>query len=108
MGKKHSYESLAPKMNFFGRLIWRIKFRRAKQVTLIHRHGLNWIVATRNNAMSPWKERGRLSNKRAEQAFKYVRANYPGYLYYLPEAAVRKAALAQRMDSLKNGITTAR
>lgn len=103
MGKKHSYTSLAPKMNFFQRLVWQWKYNHSKQVMIVHKSGLNWQVFTRSNSKEEFKLRETLCNKKAKQAFQYVKVRYPDYLLYMPKAAMKKAALSQRVDAVKKG-----
>ena len=96
MGKKHNYVSLAPKMNFFQRLSWKFKYNHTPQVQIVHKSGFTWQVFTRVNSKGTWIYRETLKNKKAAQAMQYVKANYKGYVFYLPDAAKKAAAAAQR------------
>lgn len=100
MEKKHKTATLASKeMNFFQRLIWRFKYNRTPQITLVHKSGFNWDVYTRRNKKAAWEKRETLRNKKAAAAMKYIRAQYPGYLFYLSDNAIKAAAAAQRKES---------
>lgn len=68
MGKKHNYVSLAPKMNFFQRLIWKFRYNHTPQVQIAHKSGFTWQVFTRVNSKGTWIYRETLKNKKAAQA----------------------------------------
>ena len=94
MGKKRNIVSLAPKMNFFQRLIWKFRYNHTPQVMIVHKTGFTWQVVTRGNSKGTWMFRETLKNKKAAQAMQYVRANYKQYVFYMPKTAMENAAKA--------------
>lgn len=94
MGKKRNIVSLAPKMNFFQRLIWKFRYNHTPQVMIVHKTGFTWQVFTRVNSKGTWIFRETLHNKKAAQAMQYVRANYKQYVFYMPKIAMENAAKA--------------
>lgn len=94
MGKKRNIVSLAPKMNFFQRLIWKFRYNHTPQVMIVHKTGFTWQVFTRVNSKGTWMFRETLKNKKAAQAMQFVKAKYRGYVFYMPERAFAKAAAA--------------
>ena len=93
MGLFHSYETLSHReMNFFQRIIFRWKYNHTPQITLVRKRAMDYAVLTRKNKRSEWEFRELMKNKHADQAMKLARSKYPGYVFYLPKEALRKAA----------------
>lgn len=97
---------LAARMNFFQRIIWRIRYDFSPQVTVVRKRAMDYAVLTRKNKWSEWTFREMMKNKHTDQVLKLVHVKYPEHLFFMPKEAFKKAARAQNKEAHKRADKT--